>query len=150
MTSECSGFVKLWLCHCWVFVPASGEGTCSVHRTLNLAIRISNPTLGLVSRKSRKLFRPEKAFVKLQAAYSVKLVFSYDVKGIEIKITAKFCVSRRLRFNDAKGIRSPEMRPKSFRTFEKRAPDHQLDFPSVVPGRSPWLRLYLANWSTSC
>ena len=33
---------------------------------------------------------PEKPFVKLRSAYSVKLVFSYIVKGIRFKITAKF------------------------------------------------------------
>ena len=36
--------------------------------------------------------------VKLRPAYSVKLVFSYFVKGIKIKIAAKFRASRRLRF----------------------------------------------------
>ena len=36
-----------------------------------------------------------------------------------MKITAKFCASRRLRFEDTKRIMSPEMRPKSFGTFEK-------------------------------
>ena len=51
---------------------------------------------GPVSRKSRKLSGPEKPFVKLRSAYSVKLVFSYVVKGIKIKITAKFRASRRL------------------------------------------------------
>ena len=45
---------------------------------------------GPVSRKSRKLFGPEKPFVRLRPAYSVKLVYSYVVKGIEIKITANF------------------------------------------------------------
>ena len=39
---------------------------------------------GPVSRKSRNLFVPEKQFVKLRLAYSVKLVFSYVVKGIKI------------------------------------------------------------------
>ena len=33
--------------------------------------------LGHVSRKSRKLFGPEKPFVKLLLAYSVKLVFCF-------------------------------------------------------------------------
>ena len=65
---------------------------------------------------------PEKPFVKLRPAYSVKLVFSYVVKGIKIKITAKLCASRRLRFEDTKRIMSPELYPKSFGTFEKRAP----------------------------
>ena len=35
-----------------------------------------------------------------------------------MKITAKFCASRRLRFKDTKRIMSPEMRPESFGTFE--------------------------------
>ena len=77
---------------------------------------------GPVSRNCRKLFRPEKPFVKLRPAYSVKLVFSYVVKGIKIKITAKFRASMHLRFEDTKRIMSPEMRPKSFGTFEKQAP----------------------------
>ena len=77
---------------------------------------------GPVSRKSRELFGPEKPFVKLRPAYSVKLVFSYVVKGMKIKITAKFRASRRLRFEDTKRIMSPEIRPKSFGTFEKQTP----------------------------
>ena len=84
------------------------------------------PTLSLlvqgpVSRKSRKLFKPEKPFVKLWPAYSVKLVFSYVVKGIKIKITARFRAARRLSFEDTKRIMSPKMHPKSFGTFEKQA-----------------------------
>ena len=77
--------------------------------------------LGPVSRKSRDLFGPEKPFVKLRPAFSGKLVFSYVVKGIKIKITAKFRASRLLRFEDTKRIISPEIRPKSFGTFEKQA-----------------------------
>ena len=65
---------------------------------------------------------PEKPFVTLRPAYSVKLVFSNVVKGIKIKITAKFRASRHLRFEDTKRITSPEMVPKSFGTLEKRAP----------------------------
>ena len=80
------------------------------------------PNQGPVSRKSRELFGPEKPFVKLRPAYSVKLVFSYVVKGIKIKITAKFRASRRLRFEHTKRIMSPKIRPKSFGTFEKQAP----------------------------
>ena len=57
---------------------------------------------GPVSRKSRKLFASGKQFVKLQPAYSVKLVLSYVVKGIKIKIAAKFLGARRLRFEDTK------------------------------------------------
>ena len=74
--------------------------------------------LGPVSRKSRELFGPEMPFVKLQPAYSVKLVFSYVVKGIKIKITAKFRASRRLRFEDTKKIMSPE----KFRDFRETGP----------------------------
>ena len=66
---------------------------------------------------------PEKPFVKHRPAYSVKLVFSYVAKGWKIKITVKFRASRGLRFEDTKRIMLPEMRPKSFETFEKRAPD---------------------------
>ena len=63
---------------------------------------------------------PEKPFLKLRLAYSVKQVFSYVVKGIKIKTTSKFRASRRLCFKDTKRIMSPEMSPKSFGTFEKR------------------------------
>ena len=66
-------------------------------------------------------FGPEKPFLKLRAPYSVKLFFSYIVKGIKIKITAKFRAWRRLRFEDTKSIMAPEMRLKSFGTFEKQA-----------------------------
>ena len=59
---------------------------------------------GPVSRKSRGRFGPEKPFVKLRPAYSVKLVFSYVIKGIKVKVTAKFRASRRLRFEDTKRI----------------------------------------------
>ena len=75
-----------------------------------------------VSRKSRNLFGPEKPFVKLGPVYSVKLLFSYNEKGMKMETTAKFRASRRLRFADTKRIMSPEMSPKSFGTFEKQAP----------------------------
>ena len=61
---------------------------------------LRNRPQGPVSRMSRKLFGPEKPFVKLRPAYSVKLVFSGVVEGIKIKITAKFRASIRLRFED--------------------------------------------------
>ena len=85
-------------------------------------ISLTGAFLGPVSRKPRELFGPEKPVVKLRPAYSVKLVFSYVVKGIKVKITAKFRASRRLRFVDTKRIVSPEIGPKSFGTFEKQAP----------------------------
>ena len=89
---------------------------------------LSSNLQGPVSRKSRELFGPEKPFVKVRPAYSVKLVFSYVVKGIKTKITAKFRASRRFRFEDTKRIMPPEIRPKSFGTFEKQAPGHQRFF----------------------
>ena len=61
-----------------------------------------------VSQKTRKLYGPEKPFVTLRPAYFVKLVFSYVVKGIKIKITAKFRDTEHLRFEDAKRIMSTE------------------------------------------
>ena len=85
-----------------------------------MELKVQLRDLGLVSRKSREPFGPEKPFVKLRPAFSVKLVFLYVVKGIKIKITAKFHASRRLSFEDTKRIMSPEIRPKSFGTFEKQ------------------------------
>ena len=76
--------------------------------------------------RARKVFG---TFLKLQPAYSVKLVFSYVAKGI--KITAKFRASRRFRFEDTKRIMSPEKRPKSFGTFEKRAPEIQIAIENI-------------------
>ena len=65
--------------------------------------------------KTRKLNGPEKPFVKLRLAYSVKLVFLYVVKGIKIKITAKFCDTEHFRFEDTKRNMSPE----KFRVFRE-------------------------------
>jgi len=70
------------------------------------------------SQKTRKLNEPENPFVKLLPAYSVKLVFSYVVKGIKIKITAKFRDTEHLRFEDTKRIMSPE----KFRGFRETGP----------------------------
>ena len=56
--------------------------------------------------KDPKTLRAEKSFVKLRLAYSVKLVFSYVVKRIKIKITSKFRASRGLCFDDTKRIMS--------------------------------------------
>ena len=56
-----------------------------------------------LKRPENSVYGPEKPFVKLRLAYSVKLVFSY-VKGIKIKITAKFRDTEHLRFEDTKRI----------------------------------------------
>ena len=71
-----------------------------------------------VSQKTRKRDEPEKPFVKLRPAYSVKLVFSYIVKGIKLKITAKFRDSEHLRFEDTKRLISAE----KFRDFRETGP----------------------------
>ena len=76
--------------------------------------------LGSAPRKTRTLFGPVKPFVKLRPAYSVRLIFSYVLKGIKVKITAKSAALRRLRFEDTKKIMSPGLSPKRFGTFEKR------------------------------
>ena len=72
--------------------------------------------LGSCFRKSRKLFGPEKPFVKFRSVYYVKLVFSHIVKGIKIKTTAKFRASRRFCIEDTKIQRYKEnCHPKSSR-----------------------------------
>ena len=71
-----------------------------------------------VSQKTRKLYGPEKPFVKLRPAYSVKLVFLYVVNGIKIKMTAKFRDTEHLRFEDTKRIMSPG----KFRVFRETGP----------------------------
>ena len=80
--------------------------------------------LGPVSRKSRKLFGREKPFVKVRPASSGKPVFSYVLKGIKIKINAKFRASRRLRSEDTKRIMSPE----KFRDFPETGPRSDKSF----------------------
>ena len=82
----------------------------------------SRSNQGAVSRDSRKLFGPEKPFVKLRPTYSVKLVFSYVVKGIKSKKNGKVSGLETPSFKDTSRIVSSEMRPKSFGSFEKRAP----------------------------
>ena len=84
---------------------------------------------GDLSSKSRKL---EKPFVKLRPAYSVKLFFSYVVKGIEVKIAAKSRASRRLRFKNTKIIKSPE----KFRDFRETGPRPQFKgWIALSPGK---------------
>ena len=51
---------------------------------------MSNTGQGSRFSKVPKLFGPKKPFVNLRPVYSIKLVISCVVKGIKIKITAKF------------------------------------------------------------
>ena len=83
--------------------------------------------LGPVSGKSRKPLGPEKPFVKLRPANSGKLVFSCVVKGIEIKITAKFRASRRLRFEDTKKNYVTRNAPEKFQDFRETGPWYVLN-----------------------
>ena len=78
-------------------------------------------TPGACFSKVPKTFRVRKAIRKTPTCLFCKAGLSYVVKGIKIQITAKFRASRRLSFEDTKRIMSPEIRPKSFGTFEKQA-----------------------------
>ena len=99
--------------------PAPSWPNSSTGRTLHQHPRGqgSNPCPGAVSRKSRELFGPEKPFVRVRPAYSVKLVFSYVVKGI--KIIAKFRASRHLRIEENYVTRNT---PEKFRDFRETGP----------------------------
>ena len=70
----------------------------------------------------RNLIGHEKPFVKLRPAYSVKLVFSYVINGIKIKISAKFrCIEAPLlwRYKENYVTRN---RPEKFRDFRETGP----------------------------
>ena len=79
---------------------------------------LQNINQACVSGKTRKLYRPEKPFLKLRPAYSVELVSWCVVKGIKIKMTAKFRDTEHLRFEDTKRIMSPV----KFRDFRETRP----------------------------
>ena len=72
--------------------------------------------------KVTRTFRARKAIRKTTTYLFCKAGPLICCKGNKNKITAKFRASRRLRFEDTKRIMSPEIRPKSFGTFEKQAP----------------------------
>ena len=109
---------KLWLTSYILFTQNIEMSSCRDHTSYQ----------GHVSRKSRELFGPEKPFVKLRPAYSVKLIFSHVVKGIKIKITAKFRASRSLRFEDTKRICHPKYTRK-FPGLSRNRP--QISLPSL-------------------
>ena len=94
-------------------------GFCTVSKNPN-GFEIGD--LGPVSRKSRGLFGPEKLVVKLQSAYFEKLIFLHVFNIRKIKRIAKFEGLEPRRCEDIKGIVAPERDPKSFGTFEKKAP----------------------------
>mgnify|MGYP006964551278 CR=1 FL=1 len=94
-------------------IISSGAQTWSSPLWSLLKWQYSEPKgLGPVSGKSRKL-RP---------TYSVKLVFSYVVKGMNVKIAAKFRASRRLCFGDTKRIMSPGPRSRKVSGLSRNGP----------------------------
>ena len=77
---------------------------------------------GLVSRKSRELFGPEKSVVKLQSTCFEKLIFLHVFNIRKTKRTVKFEGLESRRCEDKKATVAPVIGPKSFGTFEKQAP----------------------------
>ena len=65
--------------------------------------------------------QPEKLVVKLQSACFEKLTFLHVFNIRKTKRIAKFDGLEPRRYEDIKGIVTPEIDPKSFGTFEKRA-----------------------------
>ena len=92
-----------------------------IYCTMGPVVHYQGSVLGPVSRKSRKLFVPEKPFVKLPPAYSVTLALSYVVNEWKIKLTVKFCASRcrRLRY---KGNYVTRNAPENVRDFRETGP----------------------------
>ena len=90
-------FVNIWKqnatteWHTWLVwgivstITFHGSATKIYAENFQSARLFPSPGAGSVSQKCLELFGPEKPFVKLQPAYSVKLFFSYVVKGIKIK-----------------------------------------------------------------
>ena len=73
--------------------------------------------------EKKRLNKPGARFSKVPRTFRArkairKIMTCYVVKGIKIKITAKFRASRRLRFEDTKRIMSPE----EFRDFRETGP----------------------------
>ena len=86
-------------------------------------LEISKTLTGARFSKVPENFRARKAIHKTatRSFCNAGLFISCNWKGIKIQITARFLASIRIRFDDTM---SPERRPKSFGTFEKRAPGH--------------------------
>ena len=72
--------------------------------------------------KVPKTFRARNAIRETPTCLICKAGLFVRCRGIKIKITAKFCASRRLRFEDTKRIMSPEMRAKKSRDLRETGP----------------------------
>ena len=93
-----------------------------------------NKDHGPVSRKSRKLFGPEKPFL---SSYSVKLIFSYLVKGKKIKITAKFRAIKLRNSVDGFSYNKNMLKDQLFKTSRKVLGTFEKQVPAPVrPGSS--------------
>ena len=84
---------------------------------------LNNLGLGPVSRKSPELFGPGKAIRKITTCLFCEAGLFICCKRNKNENNCKVSCLRRLRFEDTKRIMSPEIRPKSFGTFEKQAPE---------------------------
>ena len=102
-----------------------------------------NSGQGPVSRKFRKLCGPAKSCVKLQPALSVKLGFLHVVKGIKIKVTAKFRASRRLRFKDTKRIVTRNAAEKSSGLW-RNGPQESRTTNNATSVRSLYLEVFIS------
>ena len=78
--------------------------------------------------KVPRTFRARKAIRKITTCLFCKTGLFICCKVMKIKITSKFRASRRHRFEDTKRNMSPEIRPKSFGSFEKQAPGTVCDW----------------------
>ena len=79
-----------------------------------------------------KTFPARKAIPKTPISLFCKAVFfSYVVKGIKIKTTAKFRTSRRLRFEDTKEYYVTWNAPEKFRDFRETGPRSRLKFNQI-------------------
>ena len=100
---ECTAYFRRhFILVTWLFL-ALVSGSCAVSKRTYFyspfcLVLTSFQNQGPVSRKSRKRFGPEKAFLKLPPAYSKRLVFNYDFKIRTGKFVAKFHAWKRLRF----------------------------------------------------
>ena len=78
--------------------------------------------------KVPRTFRARKAIRKITTCLFCKTGLFICCKGNKNKNNFKFRASRRHRFEDTKRNMSPEIRPKSFGTFEKQAPGTVCDW----------------------
>ena len=83
---------------------------------------------GPVSRKSRELSGPEKPFVKLRPAYSVKLIFSHVVKVIKNKNNGKVSCLETPSLRRYKENYLTRNTPEKFRDFRETDPRVRVPF----------------------